>query len=70
MDNIDDAQERAAQILERQLAAATGKFKGVSATFCEECGDPIPEKRRGLLPGVQHCVDCQSMLEKIQRNYR
>lgn len=70
MDNIDDAQERAAQILERQLAAATGKFKGVSATFCEECGDPIPEQRRKLLAGVQHCFDCQTLLEQRQRNYR
>lgn len=36
---------------------------GESLKFCDECGEPIPEARRKALPGVQHCVGCQSELE-------
>ena len=31
-----------------------------SAEFCAECDEPIPERRREALPGVQLCVECQS----------
>ncbi|CAN6959392.1 MULTISPECIES: DksA/TraR family C4-type zinc finger protein [Psychrobacter] len=41
--------------------------KGESAEFCDECGNPIPEARRLALPGVQHCVSCQSELEQEAR---
>ncbi len=33
---------------------------GESLTHCIECGDPIPAKRRELVPGVRFCVDCQA----------
>ena len=31
---------------------------------CEECGEPIPEARRLLIPGVTMCVDCKERQEK------
>lgn len=34
-----------------------------SAKECVECGDKIPGARRKALPGVMHCVNCQSFLE-------
>ena len=37
---------------------------GPSATHCDECGDPIPEARRKLVPGVRLCVGCQAENEK------
>jgi len=37
---------------------------GDSAEECEDCGEPIPEKRRAALPGVQTCVACQSERDK------
>ncbi|MCC5809885.1 MAG: TraR/DksA C4-type zinc finger protein [Ectothiorhodospiraceae bacterium] len=37
-----------------------------SATHCEECGDPIPEKRRAAAQGCTMCAPCQSDHE--QRN--
>ncbi|WNN45773.1 MULTISPECIES: DksA/TraR family C4-type zinc finger protein [Winslowiella] len=46
---IDDAIQRARQHL----------HNGVSAEFCQECDEPIPEARRIALPGVQYCVTCQ-----------
>ena len=41
-----------------------------SAEFCEECGVDIPVARRKLVPGVQLCVECQTIAEKIKANYR
>jgi len=34
--------------------------KGPSLTHCAECGDEIPEARRGAIPGVRFCVVCQA----------
>ncbi|MBB4658505.1 DksA/TraR family C4-type zinc finger protein [Parvularcula dongshanensis] len=33
---------------------------GESAEFCVECEEPIAERRRQALPGVQTCLACQS----------
>jgi len=33
---------------------------GEGAAHCEECGEPIPERRRRALPGTRTCVACQS----------
>lgn len=41
-----------------------------SAEFCEECGEDIPQARREAIPGVQLCVYCQGLSEKIKANYR
>ena len=27
---------------------------------CDECGEPIPKKRREALPGVRTCIACQT----------
>ena len=36
---------------------------GESLTHCVECGEPIPEKRRELVAGVRHCIECQRELD-------
>ena len=36
---------------------------GVSAMYCSECGERIPEARRIAVPGVLRCVTCQSARE-------
>ena len=41
--------------------------KGESAMYCEECGEPIPEKRRHALPGVRLCLSCQEEADKALR---
>ena len=38
--------------------------RGESRTFCEECGEPIPEARRRALPGVRLCLECQQEADK------
>jgi len=37
---------------------------GESAEDCEDCGEPIPERRRQALPGVQTCVGCQAIRDR------
>ncbi|WP_312749334.1 DksA/TraR family C4-type zinc finger protein [Psychrobacter sanguinis] len=50
---VNDALERARRALP----------SGESLEFCDECGERIPEVRRQALPGVEHCVRCQTELE-------
>ena len=53
-DQIDDTVSDA-------VSAARARMPfGESAQYCDECGEPIPEKRREALPGVRRCVQCQS----------
>ena len=40
--------------------------KGESLSHCEECDEPIPERRREAIPGVRLCIQCQSEIEKQQ----
>jgi DnaK suppressor protein len=32
--------------------------------YCDNCGEPIHEKRLEAVPWAQHCVDCQELNEK------
>ena len=40
---------------------------GESAEECDDCGEPIPKKRRAALPGVRTCVACQSARDATRR---
>ncbi|MDB5705722.1 MAG: hypothetical protein JWN66_2838 [Sphingomonas bacterium] len=53
-DQIDDT------VKDALLAARASIPSGESATECDDCGGPIPERRREALPGVRTCVGCQS----------
>lgn len=53
-DQIDDSIRDAVQGARSRLPS------GESRTDCEDCGEPIPEKRRAALPGARTCVYCQS----------
>ncbi len=57
-DQIDDSVKDA-------IAGARARMPaGESAEYCDECGEPIPEKRRTALPGVRTCVACQAERDK------
>ena len=49
-----------------RLRSRQGPGSAASRTHCAECEEPIPERRREALPGVQLCVDCQA--ERDGRN--
>lgn len=53
-DQIDDTVSDAVKAARARLP------HGESEPYCEECGEPIPERRRQALPGVRTCVACQS----------
>lgn len=57
-DIIDTAAE--IEELQRNAALSTHRINrnAVSAEYCIECGDPIPEARRQAYPGCTMCVSC------------
>jgi phage/conjugal plasmid C-4 type zinc finger TraR family protein len=67
-DFADLAADREQQLREDALAEHSrrqGKrHVAASAEYCYVCGDPIPEKRRAVVPGVQTCLECQTELEQ------
>ncbi|CDL86699.1 TraR/DksA family transcriptional regulator [Xenorhabdus cabanillasii] len=69
-DHLDRACEYAADMLERQIAAHINRPVGVSAFYCEECEQPIPEQRRKVIAGVTRCAPCQEMFELKKKHYR
>lgn len=64
MDIIDTAAE--IEELQRNAALSAHRLNrnAVSAEYCEDCGDPIPEPRRVAVPGFQTCADCQERKER------
>lgn len=70
-DVIDMANERAQLELDAAIAALTGGISTAeSALYCEECDEQIPEKRRELIRGCTHCVQCQGINEQRQKAFR
>jgi phage/conjugal plasmid C-4 type zinc finger TraR family protein len=73
--NEDERIEQAEQfyqdlsLLQHQQATAVDP-DAVSAEFCEECGNAIPEQRRKAIPGVELCVACKQVQEQQERMYR
>ena len=61
-DQIDDTVRDAVDGARARMPA------GESLEHCEECGEPIPERRRVALPGVRTCVACQSERDKTVRH--
>lgn len=47
------------------VAAARARMPaGGGETWCIECGEEIPERRRQALPGAWTCVACQAELDR------
>ncbi len=46
------------------LRARARTPRGASAEECDDCSEPIPQRRRAALPGVRTCVACQSERDK------
>jgi len=42
-------------------AAASARWPQQSAEYRDDCGEPIPDRRRQALPGVRTCVTCQAV---------
>lgn len=48
----------------QEVNTALHKFQEGTYGLCENCGEPIPEKRLRAMPEATHCINCQSKLEK------
>ena len=60
----DQAQQQAEAHLRDSLArAAAERPSGPSLERCEDCGEPIPERRRQAVPGCTRCIECQEAQE-------
>jgi DnaK suppressor protein len=35
--------------------------------FCQNCDQPLPEKRLAALPFAQYCIQCQKEKEKVEK---
>ncbi|RJS93066.1 DksA/TraR family C4-type zinc finger protein [Salinisphaera sp. Q1T1-3] len=55
-------QEQIDATIDEGVAAARARLAAASPslTHCEDCEEPIPERRRELVPGVRRCVACQA----------
>lgn len=62
-DVADIANDVEQERMQRILSSRPQQINQVSAIHCEECGAPIPEARRLVLPGVATCVHCQALNE-------
>ncbi|MHB9878404.1 DksA/TraR family C4-type zinc finger protein [Pacificimonas sp. ICDLI1SI03] len=60
-DQIDDTVKDAVTAARARIGG------GESREFCEDCGEPIPERRRAALAGVRTCVACQSVRDSDRR---
>ena len=61
-DQIDDT------VKDAVLGARARLPAGESLTHCEDCGEPIPDRRRAALLGVRTCVACQSERDALVRH--
>lgn len=65
MDDADRAGIEQARLENAFLAKRTTLTPSQpSATDCIDCGDEIPAKRREYVPGVQRCINCQTLKER------
>lgn len=67
-DEIDLAQQHAAELLARNIARAVQRPVGISAFFCVDCEAPIAEARRRAIQGVTRCVSCQADNERRMKH--
>ena len=61
-DQIDDSVKDAVSGARARMPA------GDSAEHCDDCGEPVPERRRVALPGVRTCIACQAERDKAVRH--
>lgn len=61
-DQIDDSVKDAVAGARARIPA------GESLEFCDDCGEPIAEKRRIALLGVRTCMKCQTLRDAETRH--
>lgn len=67
---IDQANELVEQNINNAIQAHRINRNAVSAEYCEECGEDIPQARRIAVQGCQTCADCQAVIELKRKQGR
>ena len=68
MDDVDIANDRAAELLQARIDAARRNVPHEDGPeVCTECDEPIPLQRRRL--GYSLCVPCASLRERLGAQY-
>lgn len=64
-DEADEAFSVTEQMTAAEINSIRQKMNMVSQTVsrCKYCGEPIPEARSRIIPGLTLCVECQSFRE-------
>jgi phage/conjugal plasmid C-4 type zinc finger TraR family protein len=52
------------------IERALSRIAAGTYTVCEDCGDPIPEKRQRAVPGATRCISCQEQEDRQHAQYR
>lgn len=60
---IDQASALETMMREQAIQAHRINRDAVSATYCVECDEKLPEARRKAYPGCTMCVECQGEME-------
>jgi len=67
MDDVDllvkQEERREARAKKKRLSASIRP----SASHCIECDKPIPQLRRVAVPGVELCIECQTLAEEEKK---
>jgi DnaK suppressor protein len=58
--NLKESEKRALANIEEAIT----RIDDGSYGLCDECGQPIPEKRLLALPHAKYCVACQEKMEQ------
>jgi DnaK suppressor protein len=61
---IDDAAQAHAALELDQVAAALRRVDAGSYGQCEDCGEPIDERRLQAMPATRFCTACQALRER------
>lgn len=65
VDEIDRDQAFNEQCLQTHIdMSRSRRASSPPQLFCVRCAEPIPGKRRQLIPGVSLCVSCQQEAER------
>lgn len=61
---VDEVTHANARAELAQVAAALRRIADGSYGFCQDCGEPIDERRLRTLPATAFCTDCQEFHER------
>lgn len=69
--SVDDESERAMIRVEELVALSRSLLPtGPGTSHCTDCGEPIPEARRRVMPSARHCVYCKDKRHDTRPTYR